>query len=181
MEVLWLILPFFILFVLYFAGVLTAHTEKDLLVQDAPEIAVAPPEKVGPMLARSLKNPLITPHPHNDWETHAVFNPAVVVVDGVVHLLYRAMGADGVSRVGYASSADGVHFKRHYNRPVFVPKEGLGFPLRKHIISRKYNRKKNPSGGGWAGCEDPRIVQIDDIRRIRWVGVHPHGNDESRA
>lgn len=173
MEMLWLLLPIAITFVLFFAGVLhrprtSSGVKKESIL---PEVQ----KNVGKQLERSKKNPLITPHPHNTWETHAVFNPAVMIHDGTVHMLYRAMGNDGVSRVGYATSPDGIHFTRHYNRPVFVPQLGRGIPLKKSRLSRFYNRKKNASGGGWAGCEDPRIVQIGDTFYMTYVAFDGWG------
>lgn len=175
MDALWLTLPFFVIVVLAAAGHFTGKKEEgeeSELEALFDEVTKAIP---GITLTRSKKNPILTPHPHNDWETQAVFNPAVIVVDGVVHMLYRAMGKDGVSRVGYASSKDGIHFSRHYNRPVFVSKQGINFPLRMRRLSRRYNRKKNPSGGGWAGCEDPRIVQIDDTLHMTFVAFDGWG------
>ena len=62
-------------------------------------------------LERSAKNPILVPRPDVWWESEAVFNPAALYDNGRVHLLYRAMGADGISRIGYASSRDGIHFE----------------------------------------------------------------------
>ena len=49
------------------------------------------------------------------WEEKDVFNPATVVKDGKIYLLYRAQGKighpAGTSRIGLASSTDGLHFK----------------------------------------------------------------------
>ncbi len=53
-------------------------------------------------------NPIIEPRPENFWEMKATFNPAAVNVDGHVHLLYRAIGGDDMSTLGYAVSDDGV-------------------------------------------------------------------------
>lgn len=174
MEVLWLLLPIAIVFILFFAGVLHRRPlDKDSVQSDVS--GDTQQFEKGTQLERSKKNPLIAPHPHNSWETHAVFNPAVMVHDGVVHMLYRAMGHDGVSRVGYATSTDGIHFTRHYNRPVFVPQIGKGIPLKKSKLSRFFSRKKNASGGGWAGCEDPRIVQIGDMFYMTYVAFDGWG------
>jgi predicted GH43/DUF377 family glycosyl hydrolase len=114
-------------------------------------------------LIRASENPLLEPRGQHWWESEAVFNPAAFVHDGRVHVLYRAMGGDGVSRIGYASSADGVHFDERlpfpvYDRgPGFDPKKSRGYwrPL-------SYNTDLYASGGGWGGCEDPRAVCIDD-------------------
>ncbi|HET9641588.1 MAG TPA: hypothetical protein VFP46_01920, partial [Candidatus Paceibacterota bacterium] len=54
------------------------------------------------ILMRSLENPILTPG-KNLWTAEAVFNPAALVLGGRTHLIYRAVGNDGVSRLGYAS------------------------------------------------------------------------------
>src|SRR3989344_7819325 len=61
-------------------------------------------------LNRISRNPVLRPRSENWWESEAVFNPAAFVLDGRVHILCRALGRDGVSRIGYASSPDGIHF-----------------------------------------------------------------------
>lgn len=93
----------------------------------------------------------------------AVFNPAAFYDRGRIHLLYRAMGPDGVSRIGYASSPDGIHFDERLDYPVYTPSHGFGAPStdRDSTAEAHYDLKLNPSGGGWAGCEDPRAVTID--------------------
>src|SRR5207249_11424158 len=53
------------------------------------------------------------------WEEYATFNPAAVVKDGKVYVLYRAEDASGemkigrhTSRIGLAESQDGLRFTR---------------------------------------------------------------------
>jgi len=48
----------------------------------------------------------------NSWESKLVFNPAVVYHNRLVHLLYRAVGDDNISRIGYAISDNGFEFFR---------------------------------------------------------------------
>lgn len=104
---------------------------------------------------RARENPVLPPG-KEPWEAEAVMNPAALY-DGLrTHLLYRAIGADGVSRLGYASSGDGVAFDERLPYPVFVhenpePKAGA-----------KYDPGMWGSGGSWSGVEDPRAVLIDD-------------------
>ena len=57
-------------------------------------------------LEKHRKNPIISPT-DNHWESWQTFNPGVVYIDGRFHFLYRAIGSDGLSRFGYASSPDG--------------------------------------------------------------------------
>jgi predicted GH43/DUF377 family glycosyl hydrolase len=91
------------------------------------------------MLKRFLNNPILKPKKDNDWESKLVFNPAAVYENGIFHLLYRAVGDDNISRIGYAISADGYEFFR-FDKPVFTPRG---------VAESK-------------GCEDPRIVRLED-------------------
>lgn len=108
------------------------------------------------------KNPIIEPNPQSTffcpmnqaevkWEESDTFNPAAVVKDGKICVLYRAEdnSATGigkrVSRVALAETTDGVTMTR-YDEPVFFPDED---PL-----SKEYE---------WpGGCEDPRVAVTED-------------------
>lgn len=79
------------------------------------------------------------------WEEKDVFNPAVVVKDGKVYMLYRAQDKiglpGGTSRIGLAVSNDGLHFTRS-PAPVLYPDNDA------------YKQME------WqGGCEDPRVVE----------------------
>ena len=58
-----------------------------------------------------MDNPILLPIEKHAWESREVFNPAAIYLDGRVHLLYRAIGNDNISRIGYASSLDGYTIK----------------------------------------------------------------------
>ncbi len=79
------------------------------------------------------------------WEEKDVFNPAAVVKDGKVYVLYRAEDKvgkfAGTSRIGLAISEDGRRFQRH-PLPVIYPDN---------------DEFKSIEWEG--GCEDPRIVE----------------------
>ena len=86
------------------------------------------------------------------WEAKDVFNPAAVVSDGKVWLLYRAEDTvgrfAGTSRVGLAVSEDGVNFQRAAEPVLYPQRDGL-FDLE------------------WeGGCEDARVVQDESGRWI---------------
>ena len=84
------------------------------------------------------------------WEASDTFNPAATVYDGKVVVLYRAEdnSATGIgsrtSRLGYASSDDGINFQR-MTVPVFYPADDSQKEL------------ENPGG-----CEDPRVAVTED-------------------
>ena len=79
------------------------------------------------------------------WAAKDVFNPAAVVRDGRVHLLIRGEDTvgpySGTSRIGLASSDDGLHFEVE-PEPVLFPGDDQWHPWE------------------WpGGCEDPRVVE----------------------
>jgi predicted GH43/DUF377 family glycosyl hydrolase len=91
-------------------------------------------------LQRHPANPILLPDPTSDWECVNVFNPSVIYHNGLFHMHYRAQGLDWISRIGYAVSADGVHWNR-LRRPVLEPHDGTD--------SR--------------GIEDPRVTLLDGV------------------
>src|SRR5438105_6450307 len=85
------------------------------------------------------------------WEKLNTFNPAAVVRNGRVCILYRAEDDTGrmglgnhTSRVGLAESEDGIHFSRS-PAPVFYP-------------ALDDQRAREAEGG----TEDPRVIQTED-------------------
>jgi len=115
-------------------------------------------------LEKSKNNPIMNPRQYS-WESQAVFNPAAVSSGGLVHLFYRALGNDGISRIGYATSSDGINFDERLSYPIYFLKNAE--EMKKHWpytspARLEYNNTLYASGGGWGGCEDPRTVIIDD-------------------
>ena len=104
------------------------------------------------MLKRFLHNPILKPKRENVWESKLVFNPAAVRHNGLVHLLYRAVGDDNISRIGYAASVNGFEFFR-VDKPVFAPRG---------ILESK-------------GCEDPRLVYLDGRFYMTYTSYSPKG------
>ncbi|HXB69255.1 MAG TPA: glycoside hydrolase family 130 protein [Candidatus Acidoferrales bacterium] len=85
------------------------------------------------------------------WEALHTFNPAAVVRNGKVYVLYRAEDSTGemqigmhTSRLGLAESDDGLHFTRGPS-PVLYPADD--------------DQKEREWEGG---CEDPRITESPD-------------------
>jgi len=97
------------------------------------------------------------------WEAQNVYNPAAVVKDGKVWLLYRAddeprQGGWGrTCRIGLASSSDGRHFTRSAE-PVIFPDNDLW---------KQYEWE--------GGCEDIHIVEDDQgtyyVNYTAWSGT----------
>ena len=61
---------------------------------------------------RASEGPILQPRGEG-FESAGVFNPSVIMKDGKYVMLYRAQDRDGVSRLGYATSVDGIHFARN--------------------------------------------------------------------
>ncbi|OGG76542.1 hypothetical protein A2950_02165 [Candidatus Kaiserbacteria bacterium RIFCSPLOWO2_01_FULL_55_19] len=107
-------------------------------------------------LMKSLHNPILSPGT-NPWTAEAVMNPAAAELGGRIHLIYRAIGTDGVSRLGYASSPDGILFDKRLPYPVYVAQKPRNLPGH----AKRYSPILYASGGSWGGCEDPRMVVIE--------------------
>lgn len=106
-------------------------------------------------LARHPASPVMVPDPSSAWEALNVFNPSVVVHGGLFHMHYRAQGHDYVSRIGYAVSADGLHWNR-LRQPVLEPS----------------------SDADARGVEDPRVTYLDGAFYMAYTaygrsGPHP--------
>lgn len=113
------------------------------------------------IIKKADNNPIIRPNTENNWESCGTFNPAVVEIDGISYILYRAVGGDGGSVIGYATSRDGIHIDERLPYPIYRPREG--FELRVNSISQpQFSYNSGPRYDCWGGCEDPRIVRIDD-------------------
>jgi predicted GH43/DUF377 family glycosyl hydrolase len=107
--------------------------------------------KVFPLLIKYKENPIISPREGSWWECRQTFNPGAILLEGKVHLLYRAIGDDGISRIGYAASEGG-----------FGVEERLDYPVYQHpVASSEFTLYSYASGGGFGGAEDPRIVRVD--------------------
>ncbi|MFT8357789.1 glycoside hydrolase family 130 protein [Bifidobacterium aquikefiri] len=91
-------------------------------------------------------NPILKPL-GGSWESANLYNPAALVVDDEVVLLYRAHADDIVSHIGIAHSKDGYSFERE-SSPILSPTED-------------YERY---------GCEDPRITAIDGTYYLTYTG-----------
>jgi len=118
--------------------------------------------QIGPWTRPSSGNPVIAPNAASvfvdpirkapvAWEALHTFNPAAVVRNGAIYVLYRAEDNTGAmqigmhtSRLGLAMSNDGIHFTRR-REPVFYPAEDT--------------QKAREWPGG---VEDPRIVEAED-------------------
>jgi len=111
---------------------------------------------------RASETPILSPQ-GSGWESAGVFNPAGVsfeptfwllhetkVVTQRTVLLYRAQDAAGTSRIGYAESADGIHFRRRAEP----------------VLSPETDYEKN------GGVEDPRLQKFGDTYYLTYTGYN---------
>ncbi|MEI6580705.1 MAG: hypothetical protein WCO07_00865 [bacterium] len=119
-------------------------------------------------LERFVGNPIIFPAGGTYWESRATFNPTAFINDGKVHVLYRAVGLNDVSTIGYASSKDGYYLSGRTFKPVFTHRN---FP------TKSSEPVFYSSGGGWnGGAEDPRITKIDDMLYMTYTAFDGWGS-----
>ncbi|MDE2030760.1 MAG: hypothetical protein KGI58_00670 [Patescibacteria group bacterium] len=104
-------------------------------------------------LKKHSNNPIIKPS-YYQWESKATFNPSAFEANGKVYILYRAVGDNDLSVLGYASSYDGLNIEDRPTYAVYQRKNEIeNFGLSIDYIS---------GGGGNGGCEDPRLTRIGD-------------------
>ncbi len=103
-------------------------------------------------LKKPLKKTLLSPQKENQWESRQTFNPGVIDIGDKTHLLYRAIGEDGLSRFGHAISRDGLTISERSSHPVY-----------EHRLAKPtYNFYSYASGGSFGGGEDARLVRVDN-------------------
>lgn len=111
-------------------------------------------------LERLSEKPVLVPDPRHEWERYAVFNCAVLYEGGQFHLFYRASNNvfkldtpqpeeryKFVSSIGYATSSDGLNFKR-FDQPILTG---------------------TTAQEAW-GVEDPRITKLGDTYYMLYTG-----------
>jgi predicted GH43/DUF377 family glycosyl hydrolase len=101
-------------------------------------------------VTKSSNNPIIGPRQQYQWESWQTFNPGAILLNDKVYILYRAIGSDGISRIGYGVSHDGFAIHERFPHPIYA-----------HHARQYYYNKLFPSGSGWGGVEDPRLTLIE--------------------
>jgi len=138
--------PLFLALFLLLAGAASADAADWMLGPFARPVNATP--VIQPDPAAVFPDPMSQKPVH--WEATHTFNPAAIVKDGKVYILYRAEDESGksigdyTSRIGLAVSDDGIHFTR-MPAPVLYPDN---------------DDQKNREWTG--GCEDPRCVETED-------------------
>ncbi|MDN3690557.1 glycoside hydrolase family 130 protein [Cyclobacterium jeungdonense] len=147
----------------FFFALTAACGQKEVVNQEASSTWPAHKSwEMGPFVKQNAANPVLLPgdlefvcpilEQSVKWEEKDVFNPAALVREGKINLLYRAedfLGSNnGTSRIGLALSEDGLNFDK-LPEPVFYPENDS----LKHLE--------------WdGGVEDPRIVESEEGKYI---------------
>jgi predicted GH43/DUF377 family glycosyl hydrolase len=98
------------------------------------------------MLERYNKNPILTAQKDLSWCNKKVYNCAIYKEDGLYRMLFRGVGDDWISHIGLAESTDGISFKID--------------PL--PVLSPLHDWESH-------GCEDPRMVKLDDTYYVTYT------------
>ncbi len=115
-------------------------------------LCLAVPVAVFEIIAkRTAEEPLLRPGQFA-WTEAGVFNAAATKVGQKTILLFRAQDRKGTSRIGYASSDDGIHFQI---RP-------------DPVLSPEADYEKN------GGVEDPRLVAINHTYYLTYTAYDTH-------
>jgi predicted GH43/DUF377 family glycosyl hydrolase len=138
------------------------HNNHKQTPQDQLQTTALPSWAIGPF-TRYAHNPILAP-PINptdatSWEWPELFNPGVVVVNGVFHMIYRGDDFAGVSSIGAATSTNGYQFTTASDQPVISP--------------------TLPSETG--GVEDPRLYYFAGHYYAFFTGNFGSGSDINEA
>lgn len=145
------------------------NQQKSAPDSEAPAWALLPFEKVdsvNPVLSADSSLVFTCPvlRQKVKWAEKDVFNPAAIVRQDTLFLLFRAEDKigkyAGTSRIGLAWSTDGLHFTS-FPEPVLYPAEDA---------SKKWEWE--------GGCEDPRVVQ--DEKGTYYMTYTAYDGDKAR-
>jgi predicted GH43/DUF377 family glycosyl hydrolase len=121
---------------LYYGAADTVCARASLNLDDLLSAMI--PEKRVELAVRAKENPILKPVPEHAWENKAVFNAGILDLDGTTHIIYRAQGEDGISRLGYAATKNGTKITDRSDKPIYEPRADFESQ----------------------GCEDPRLTKI---------------------
>lgn len=108
------------------------------------------------------KNPILGPIAEHPWEASHVLNPAAIEVDGKIFILYRSVGPDNTSYVGLARSSDGFDIVERLPDPIYWPRADF--------------EQKHGGPTDNSGCEDARVVRIEDRLHITYTAYDSVSN-----
>jgi len=132
------------------------------------------PGRTKPRLEKHERNPIITPVMHHAWQQDATFNPAAVHDGEKFHFIYRAMGPQNTSVLGHAESTNGLDVDYRADQPIYSPRKSFETPGGDPKVWFM-------SGGGYGGCEDPRITRIKEDEKYYLTYIAYNGANAPRV
>jgi len=129
---------------IYYGAADTRCCEASLQLDELLEQLAQHPPRI--RCKRFEENPILSPVAEHPWETKYTLNPGAIRIEGNTHIIYRAMGDDDTSVLGYARASDNVHIDERLHDPIYVPRKNFEI------------KKKE----GFSGCEDARLTLIGD-------------------
>ena len=128
-------------------------------------------------LRRFPGNPILKPRPDAEIEVNGgkvkwerlVYNAGAIRIGGITYILYRALGYDGISRIGLAWSRDGLHIDGRLPYPILLPE------LEYHELPRDEEERRRDHIRNYGicreigGCEDPRLTLIGDYIYVTYT------------
>ncbi len=141
-----------------------------------PFFAKDDPSPSSGRLKRFSGNPILKPNPEAvifekgrevRWE-RLTYNAGAIRLDGKVYLFYRALGYDGISRIGLAWSRDGLKVEGRLPYPIFYPKGRYERPEDERE-RRERHLKKYKMCREIGGVEDPRVTLIGDTLHMTYT------------
>jgi uncharacterized repeat protein (TIGR01451 family) len=99
---------------------------------------------------KSGGNPVLVPGQSGAWDAAGVYAPSVIYDGGVYKMWYRGRDTNGIGRIGYATSPDGITWTKSGNNPVL----NVGSP------------------GSWDGNEvtEPSVIKVSNTYHLWYVG-----------
>lgn len=86
----------------------------------------------------------------NDFESEGVLNPAVIKVDDIIHMFYRAVTKDNYSTIGYCRLSSPMVIEERNDTPMLFPQAEYEFQ----------------------GLEDPRVVKIGETYYLTYTAFN---------
>jgi predicted GH43/DUF377 family glycosyl hydrolase len=107
---------------------------------------------------RHTNNPILESIKENEWESMYVLNPTAIDIDGTINIVYRAIDPYNTSTMGIAKTNDGFTIDSRESEPIYVPRT-------------EFELKLNQPAGN-SGCEDGRIMRIEDRLYVTYTGYN---------
>ncbi len=96
-------------------------------------------------------DPIISLSPSQEWEINHLAHPHVIKEANKYVMYYNGESGNGVWKIGYALSSDGIHWEKYENNPIFIPQSHESptvagpFVFKNNNIYEMYYHSLNPA------------------------------------